>query len=309
MKLSLSSFLRTPKFYLLLVLTLAAASAHAQLQWSSYDSNGNLLAANIAAGGDLTSGTSVNFTVPAGTQLMFVAKGFTPFSLASGSSKKVVTFNASASGGLTGVTARNMGWGLYNSAGTAALSDDVGYFGLWNGGGPYLETYDRGAGSGNLFSGTHLGQGTVNVGKPNDGVTYTNQIQLDMNSAASGISLGTSSSTLAAAGLAMNGVDTTNRVYTNPDTTYGSTTTFDEFAFMFYNSTASPVTVTLSRIALGNTLTWDASSANPAAPTDGSGLWTTASATNANWSSGVSDTTWSSGYSAVFGANNGAAGM
>src|SRR4051812_39332275 len=54
-----------------------------------------------------------------------------------------------------------------------------------------------------------------------------------------------------------------------------------------------------------NTFTWDASGANPAAPTDGAGAWSTA---NANWSSGTSDSVWSSGSSAIFGANNGAAG-
>ena len=282
-----------------------ALPVFAQLQWSSYDTSGNLVTANVATGGDLASATSVTFTIPANTQLSFVTKNFTPFSLAGASSKKVVTFTLSASAGLTGATARNIGWGLYNSAGTAAFTDDVGFFGLYNASGPYLETYDRGAGSANLFSGTHLGQGTANAGKPNDGMLYTNQIQLDMNSAATGISLGTSSSTLAACGLGLNGLDTTNRVYTNPDTSL-AVTTFDEFAFMFNNTTANPVTVTLSKIALGNSLTWDASGANPAAPTDGSGVWSTA--TNANWSSGVSDTTWSSGYSAVFGANNGAAG-
>ncbi len=279
----------------------------AQLQWSSYDTSGNLVTANVATGGDLASATSVTFTIPANTQLSFVTKNFTPFSLAGASSKKVVTFTLSASAGLTGATARNLGWGLYNSAGTAAFADDVGFFGLYNPSGPYLETYDRGAGSANLFSGTHLGQGTANAGKPNDGLLYTNQIQLDMNSAATGISLGTSSSTLAACGLGLNGLDTTNRVYTNPDTSL-AVTTFDEFAFMFNNTTANSVTVTLSKIALGNSLAWDASGANPVTPTDGSGVWSTATATNANWSSGVSDTTWSSGYSAVFGANNGAAG-
>ena len=284
-----------------------ASAAMGQMQWSSYDTSGNLVTANVATGGDLASASSVTFTIPANTQLSFVTKNFTPFSLAGASSKKIVTFTMSASAGLTGATARNIGWGLYNSAGTATFTDDVGFFGLYNASGPYVETYDRGAGSANLFSGTHLGQGTANSGKPTDGLLYTNQIQLDMNSAATGISLGTSSSTLAAAGLGLNGINTTNRAYTNPDTSL-AVTTFDEFAFMFNNTTANPVTVTLSNIALGNSLTWDASGANPAAPTDGSGVWSTAIATNANWSSGVSDTTWSSGYSAVIGANNGAAG-
>ncbi len=277
-----------------------------QLQWSSYDTSGNLVAANIATGGDLASGGSVTFTIPANTQLSFVTKSFTPFSLATANARKLVSFKVSASAGFGGVTQRTMGWGLYNSTNTAGFTDDVGYFGLWNGGGPFIETYDHPSGTANLFSGTKLGQGTVNTGTPGDGVTYTNQIQLVMNSTATGISLGTSSSTLANAGLAMNGVNVVHRVFTNPvNPLLGGVNTFDEFAFMFNNTTGSPVTVTLSAISLGNTLAWDASGANPTAPTDGGGNW---SATNANWSSGSSDSIWSAGYSAVIGVNNGAAG-
>lgn len=281
-------------------------AAFGQLQWSSYDTSGNLVTSNVATGGDLTSGGNVTFTIPANTQLSFATKSFTPFSIAGASTKKIVTFNVSVSGGLTGVAQRTMGWGLYNSAGTATFTDDVGYFGLYNGGGPYIECYDHPAGAANLLSGTALGQGTVNVGTPTDGTTYTNQIQLDMNSSANGISLGTSSSTLATAGLAMNGVNTTNRVYTNPvGGPLGAATSFDEFVFMFNNTTGSPVTATLSAVALGNSLTWDASGANPTAPTDGAGNWST---TNANWSSGATDSGWTSGYSAVIGANNGTSG-
>ena len=136
--------------------------AFGQFQWSSYDVNGNLIAANVASGGDLASGTSVTFTIPANTQMSFMTKSFTPFSIAGASTSKIVTFTVSASAGWTGVNARNMGWGLYNSAGTAGLSDDVGYFGLWNGAGPYIETYDHPSGTATLFSGTQLGEGKSN---------------------------------------------------------------------------------------------------------------------------------------------------
>jgi autotransporter-associated beta strand protein len=285
----------------------SSLAAFGQLQWNSYDINGNLVTANVASGGDLASGTSVTFTIPANTQLSFVTKSFTPFSIANASTSKIVTFNVSASGGFGGVALRTMGWGLFNSAGTAGFSDDVGYYGLWNGAGPYLEPYSHAAGTANLFSGTKLGQGTANSGTPSNGVTYTNQIQLDMNSSASGISLGTSSSTLATAGVAMNGPSVTERIYTNPvQPLLGGVNTFDEFSFMFTNTTASSVTITLSAIALGNSLTWDASKANPTAPTDGSGFW---SVTNSAWSSGGSDSVWSPGYNAVIGAGNGAAGI
>ena len=86
----------------------------------------------------------------------------------------------------------------------------------------------------------------------------------------------------------------------------------NEFAVMFNNTTTNPVNMTLSDIGLGNSLTWDASGANPATPTDSSGNW---SSTNANWTSGAggaigaSDSVWSPGYNAVIGANNGTAGL
>jgi len=47
------------------------------------------------------------------------------------------------------------------------------------------------------------------------------------------------------------------------------------------------------------TVTWDASGANPAAPTDGAGSWSTA---NANWSDGITDSVWVNGNNAIFGS-------
>jgi autotransporter-associated beta strand protein len=297
--------------FLALVLCAVAVPVSAQLQWSSYDTSGNLVTANVATGGDLGSGGTVTFTIPANTQLSFVTKNFIPFSLTGANARRSVTFNVSVSAGFGGVAQRTMGWGLYNSAGTAGFTDDVGYFGLWNGTANLIETYDHPSGTANLMSGTKLGQGTVNTGTPADGSTYTNQILLVMNAATTGISLGTSSSTLAAAGLAMNGLNgastVAHRVFTNPVIPLlGSVNSFDEFVFMFNNTTGSPITVTLSAVSLVNTMTWDSSGANPTAPTDGAGTW---SVTNANWStSGSSDNVWSPGYSAVIGVNNGAAG-
>ena len=301
-----------PLKYLTVALCLAALPAVAQLRWSSYDTSGNLVTANVATGGGADGGSSVTFTIPANTQLSFVTKDFTPFSLTAPNARRVVTFNVSVSAGFGGVAQRTMGWGLYSSAGTGGFTDDVGYFGLWNGGGPFIETYDHPSGTANLMSGTKLGQGTVNTGTPANNSTYTNQILLVMNSAVSGISLGTSSSTLAAAGLAMNGLNgvnsVTQRVFTNPVIPLlGGVNSFDEFVFMFNNTTASPVTVTLSAVSLVNSMVWDASGSNPTAPTDGNGTWST---TNANWSTfGSSDNVWFPGYNAVFGSGNGAAGV
>ena len=290
----------------LLSLLCSATMAFGQMQWSSYDTSGNLLNANVATGGDAASASSVTFTVPANTRMFFITRSFTPIVLSQANASAVVTFKFSASGGITGVAQKTVEWGLYNSMGTASLADDMGMFGGWTG--STVEGLLHASGSADLFSGTSTGQGKSVTGAPTDGTTYTNQIRLFLKTAPNQVALGSSSSTLGAAGIAMNGANITSRLYTNPGTW---TNTVDEFALMFNNTTANPVTVTLSALGLGNTLTWDASGANPVTPTDGSGNWST---TNAAWSSGVggaigaSDTVWVPGYNAVIGANNGAAG-
>lgn len=65
--------------------------------------------------------------------------------------------------------------------------------------------------------------------------------------------------------------------------------------------------VGLAGAARAAELTWDSSGANPSAPVDGSGLWDT---TSALWSNGAVDSAWVNAAvdTAVFGANNGAAG-
>ncbi|HTQ49109.1 MAG TPA: pectinesterase family protein [Candidatus Acidoferrales bacterium] len=290
----------------LLSLLCSATMAFGQLQWSSYDTSGNLVTANVATGGDVASG-SVTFTVPAGTRMIFVTTNFTPIVLSQANSSAVVTYQFSASGGITGVAQKTVEWGLYNSMGTASLADDIGMFGGWTG--STLEGLVHTNALADLFTGASTGQGKSVTGAPADGTTYTNQIRLFLKTAPNQVALGSSSSTLGAAGIAMNGAGMTGRLYTNPGIW---TNTVNEFAVMFNNTTANPVTVTLSDIGLGNAMTWDASGVNPAVPTDGSGNW---SSTNANWSSGTggaigaSDSVWSPGYNAVIGANNGAAGL
>jgi len=290
----------------LLSLLCSATMAFGQLQWSSYDTSGNLLNANVATGGDVASG-GVSFTVPANTRMFFATRNFTPIVLSQANSSAVVTFQFSASGGMTGVAQKTVEWGLYNSMGTASLADDVGMFGGWTG--STLEGLVHTNASADLFTGASTGQGKSVSGAPTDGTIYTNQIRLFLKTAPNQVALGSSSSTLGAAGIAMNGANITGRLYTNPGIW---TNTVNEFVVMFNNTTANPVTMTLSDIGLGNSLTWDASGTNPVTPTDGSGNW---SSTNANWTSGAggaigaSDSVWSPGYNAVIGANNGAAGI
>jgi fibronectin-binding autotransporter adhesin len=56
------------------------------------------------------------------------------------------------------------------------------------------------------------------------------------------------------------------------------------------------------------TFTWDSSGLNPITPTDGGGFWDIVG-TNTVWSNGTSDVVWDNASTAVFGHNNGAAGI
>jgi autotransporter-associated beta strand protein len=68
-------------------------------------------------------------------------------------------------------------------------------------------------------------------------------------------------------------------------------------------NTGFSATITNTKVV--SPLTFDASGANPGAPTDGNGNWDTT--TGANWSNGSADSTWANGSTAFFGYG-GAAG-
>ncbi len=118
--------------------------------------------------------------------------------------------------------------------GTASLADDAGMFGGWTG--STVEGLVHTNASADLFTGASTGQGKSVTGAPTDGTIYTNQIRLFLKTAPNQVALGSSSSTLGAAGIAMNGANITSRLYTNPGIW---TNTVDEFALMFNNTTAS----------------------------------------------------------------------
>lgn len=226
---------------LVLGLTALALTAPAQLQWSSYDTSGNLVNANAG------SGNTVNLAVPANTTLVFVTRNFEPLDLSAGGAVSTVNFTFEASGALTGTAGglRNMGWGLYNTAGTDGLADDAGYWTRFNYGNyPELFTHASSDGA-NLFSGSQQGQGGSYTGSPEDAITYDALIRLQTDGGGTGIALG-SGSALASAGIAIQGSGVDERAYINPVTPPpDGQFTFDEFAFMFNNWTANPVTLTL----------------------------------------------------------------
>ena len=230
------------------LLTLAVAlgltqAAQAQLSWSSYDTSGTLINANAGTGGD--GATTVNLAVPANSTVIFLTSNFSPINVASGTSS-TVNYDLSASGGFTSASSRIFGVGLYNTGGTSTLADDTGFFGLFNAGGPYIESYAQ-TGNANLFSGTQQGEGYNNTGSFTDNTVYNSLIRL--YNSGSGVALGTGSA-FANAGVAFEnstaGVNQT--AYINPVT--GMPTSYNEFALEFDNTTASSVTLTLSNIGL-----------------------------------------------------------
>jgi len=223
------------------------ATSHAQsLSWSSYDINGNLVSAIAGTGGDIANG-SVTFTVPANATLIFITGNFSPLDLSlSGSIGQVdYLLTAQGLGAGNGLNGRPLGVGLYSDAGSSGITDDQGFFSLWNAGGPYPETYKHSTGN-NLFSGTQQGQGGIYNGALQDNVTYTSRIKLRNSSG--NIAFG-SGSTVANAGIVWtDNASVTNTAYTNPTTsTY---LTFNEFALYLSNTSVSDETLTLDQIDL-----------------------------------------------------------
>jgi polygalacturonase len=232
-----------------------APGVRAQLQWSSYSNVGALVTTNVASGGDSTYGGSVTFTVPASTEYVFLTKTFVPISIAAASTSTAVDFNFSANGGLVS-SARELGMGLLNDVGATSEVDDTGYWVDFNSGNPGFELFYRPSTVTTFFqydSSHKLSSTKTATGIPTNSTTYGLQFQLDMNSSANSVSIGTSSSTWSGAGAAITNASTVDELaYStsgNPTSTL-ATTTFNEFAFEFNNTASSSVTVTLSGVTL-----------------------------------------------------------
>jgi hypothetical protein len=245
-------------YVLMAFLSGLSTAGFGQLQWSSYNTSGALVAAEMASGGDTTYGGNVNFTVPAGTERIFMTETFVPLNLTNANAAQVINFSMTANGGLyPGSTGRILGMGLLNDPGTPSNSlDDQGYWTDFNAGNPDFELFYRPNTVTTFFeydSAHKLGSSATKTGYPTNNITYGMQFQLNMNSSATGISIGTSSSVYANAGVAMtNGNGSVNEL---ADSSAEALTTvpisnFNEFAFMFDNTTSSNITVSLSGITL-----------------------------------------------------------
>lgn len=232
-------------------------TAFGQLQWSSYNTSGNLVAANVASGGDSTYGGSATFTVPAGTELIFVTGTFVPVGLPAGSSSDLVDFTMSASGGLyPQYSGRLFGMGLLNNPGTASALNDTGYWTDFNTGNPDFELFYQPGTLSSFFqynSTYKLGSGHTSAGNPTNNINYGMQFQLNMNSGATSVSIGTGDGSFAVAGAALtNGNGSVNQLSYSSAVALTTlpTTNFNQFAFMFDNLSAGSVAVTLSGVTL-----------------------------------------------------------
>ena len=244
---------------LLAVLLALCPAGFGQLQWNCYNKTGGLVTANVASGGDATYGGSVVFAIPASTEYVFTTETFAPLSLPAANSSIVVNFFMNANGAMfPGGTGRILGMGLLNDPGTPANAlDDQGYWVDFNTSNPGFEFFYRPNTVTTFFqydTSHKLSAGTVKTGYPSNSVTLGMQFQLDMNSSDNAITIGTSTSSYSKVGAGMtNAAGTVDQL---GDASGGvslstlPTTTFNEFAFMINNTTASAASVTLSGITL-----------------------------------------------------------
>jgi pectin methylesterase-like acyl-CoA thioesterase len=223
----------------------------AQLSWSVFNETTSVAAPAA------TAANGVTVTVPAGQRVTLTATNFTPIDWTAVTTGEVyVTTTFKASGGLSSIASgtRAVGYGLYNNNDTnpgTTFADDRGYFTWLNGRqtGSLIELRRRnGDGTsasllnptGTAFNSLGTGTTTQTAGALTDSGTYA--IQMHLVRTATGVSLGTTSSTTAGSGIWVSGDGLSQTAYTNPDVP-PATTVFNELGFMFFNSTANPVTL------------------------------------------------------------------
>ncbi len=243
--------LRFCPFALLLALA-SGAPMHAQLSWSVFDETTLTPVAGQAS-------DRVSVTVPPGQRVTLISTGFVPFNLTAAVAPAVtVSLNFTVSGGLATLAAgtRAIGFGLFDQNGTGPVfTDDAGYF-VWlngratgslielrrrNGNGPSPSLLNP---TGASFANLGTGSATQTAGALTDGVPYA--ITLRLNRVPGGISLGSGTAT-DTAGVWIRGDGLSQTAFTNPDNPPAATQ-FNQLAFMFLNTTAAPVTLTLDTV-------------------------------------------------------------
>ncbi len=228
-------------------------AAHAQLQWSVF----NETTTTAAPASTATNGVVV--TVPAGQRVTLVANNFVPFDLSAAGSEQIAAISFKVSGGLSSIASgtRAVGFGLYNNNGTATnYADDSGYFTWLNGRttGSLIEQRRRiGDGTspsllnptGTAFNNLSTGQSSPTAGSLSDGNTYT--IQFHLQGRSGSISFGNTSSNTTGGGIVLSGPSIQAITFSNPDAP-AATFVFNEVGFMFLNTTANPVTLTINSV-------------------------------------------------------------
>ena len=228
------------------------SAAPAQLAWSVFDETSTRALATAADG-------KVSVTIPAGQRATLYTTNFVPFNLTSAAPGTIaeVSLNFTTTGGLSNISAgtRAIGVGLFNNNGTnsgTTFADDGGYFTWINGraaGGSAMELRRRNGdgtspsllnATGTAFASLGTGVGD-NTGALSDSVPYTFTLRLVRS--ATGVSLGTNSGP-GVAGVWLRGTGFSQSAYTNPDVPPAATA-FNQLGFMFLNTSAAAVTLTL----------------------------------------------------------------
>ncbi|MFO1449473.1 MAG: pectinesterase family protein [Opitutaceae bacterium] len=233
-----------------------ATPTPARLAWSAFDETASLPVTPAADG-------KVTVTIPAGQRATLYTTNFVPIDLTSAPAGTIaeVSLRFAASGGLSSIAAgtRAIGVGLFDHRGTTSgstFADDSGYFTWINGraaGGSTIELRRRnGDGSspsllnatGTAFASLGTGSAVQTNGSLTDNVPYTFTLRLVRS--ATGVSFGTNSgNTVAGVWLAGDGFS--QSAYTNPDVPPAATV-FNQLGFMFLNTTAAPITLTLDAV-------------------------------------------------------------
>src|SRR5258708_9510 len=250
---SSSSLLCTRWAFLLILaaLVISTVCVRAQLAWSNFDETSS---------STLSATATVSATLTNSQQATLVSTNIVPIDLSAAGSSATITLNITTTGGLSNIASgtRAIGLGLFNHASTSTATNfaaDTGYFFWVNGrstGSNLIEQRKKLVGTtpsllspnSVLFGALGTGVGIQTAGSLSDNTTYTVTLRLVRTS--TGISLGTSTST-ANAGIWINGTNFSQTTYSSVDSSPGSTT-FNELAVYFYNTSGSNATITVGGV-------------------------------------------------------------
>ena len=249
-------------FFTLAAALVFAGSARAQLIWQSYNTSGSRVSSDAAT---YDSGTSsYSFSIPAGAIHTFVTTNFVPVSFSAGQTK-TVTFTMTATGGFgpSGTPVQNkrfIAYGLFDYGATppGAMGNFTDDKGLWTdsyqqASGIAAEVFGGTSTTANLLSyasatqlGAAIGPSSGAVGQFTDNSATDVTFRIVMNGAGTSSSIGTGTATNVAGAWytdqATGGTAFNRTIYSAGTAAVAGALNFNEFAFMFSNSTGGSVT-------------------------------------------------------------------